>query len=370
MAKHDHGYLVMISIFAGVILLLMGLARIGRIVALVPHSIIVGFTIGIAFTIAFSQAGDILGINAKLGYTFTEKVRGLAQHIDQFNVWALVLALGTLFLTKGLLKISIFLPAPLISLGIGLLLVQTVLGGEGLSLIADRYGSIPAQSLTFTPPNTSELTLANLGSIAYYTMAIVFVAAIESLLCSRMADRLANNKGQPYDPNKELWGQGFVMMIVPLFNGFPHTGALARTATNIKLGAISPLAGIFKFALKLALAFYLASYLELIPVACLGGILMFVALNMVKPGEVTEVVEHGRGHVYLMLFTAAAVIFTDFLTGVLSALAIYGIWRFIASTRIAKRVDAEAHPKGTLRDPSVRAVISGETRRHAPTPRS
>ncbi len=86
------------------------------------------------------------------------------------------------------------------------------------------------------------------------------------------------------------------MGLIPLVNGFPHTGALARTATNIKLGAISPLAGIFKCILKLLIAFYLARYLELVPMACIGGILLYVATNMVKPAEVAEVLHMGRGH--------------------------------------------------------------------------
>ena len=148
----------------------------------------------------------------------------------------------------------------------------------------------------------------------------MFVSGVESLLCSRMADRLADNRGTPFNPNKELWGQGWVQMLVPLLNGFPHTGALARTATNIKVGAVSPLAGIFKFALKLLLAVFLASWLEMVPMACIGGILMFVAVNMVKPAEVREVWNHNRFHAGLMVYTAVMVAVTDFLIGVLSAL--------------------------------------------------
>jgi SulP family sulfate permease len=362
MQKHDHGFLVLASLFAGAILILMGLARIGRVVALVPHSIVVGFTIGIAFTIAFSQAGEVLGLGIKLPYGFVDKVEQIAANIDHFKVWALVLALATFFATKWLLKVSAYIPAPLIALGVGLILGQTALSGEGLTIIRSEYGSIPAQSVAWTPPSLEHLTFEKLGDLIYYAVAIVFVAAIESLLCSRMADRLANNTGQPFNPNKELWGQGLVMVFVPMLNGFPHTGALARTATNIKLGAVSPLAGIFKFAFKLLLAFYIASYLELVPVACMGGILLYVAMNMVKPSEIGEVVEMGRGHTWLMVYTAAAVILWGFLVGVLTALAIFGVWRFIASTRVAKHHEEVAHPKGTLHDPTVRAVLAGERR--------
>jgi MFS superfamily sulfate permease-like transporter len=139
-----------------------------------------------------------------------------------------------------------------------------------------------------------------------------------------MADRLADNRGTPFDPSKEFWGQGLVQIIVPLLNGFPHTGALARTATNIKLGAVTPLAGIFKCFLKLLLAFFLARYLELVPMACIGGILMWVAFNMVKPTEVKQVLTHGWFHIALMAVTAFMVIITDFLTGVLTGMVLYG----------------------------------------------
>src|SRR5262249_1906810 len=152
--------------------------------------------------------------------------------------------------------------------------------------------------LVFTGPGLpGEVTAALIFDLLYFAAAIVFVSAVESLLCSRMADRLADNRGQPFNPNKELWGQGWVNTVVPLVNGFPQPGALARTATNIKLGAISPLAGIFKCVLKLLLAAFLASYLELVPMACIGGILMYVALNMVKREEVKQVLRHNRFHI-------------------------------------------------------------------------
>jgi MFS superfamily sulfate permease-like transporter len=167
------------------------------------------------------------------------------------------------------------------------------------------------------------MTAEFLGDLAYFVAAIVFVAAVESLLCSRMADRLAGNQGLPYNPNKELWGQGLVQVFIPLLNGFPHTGALARTATNIKLGAVSPLAGIFKCFLKLCLAAFLAHYLEMVPMACIGGILLYVATAMVKPAEVKQVLALNRFHVGLMVYTAVMVVLTDFLTGVLSAVVLW-----------------------------------------------
>jgi sulfate permease, SulP family len=329
-----YNFLIWCSICSGVILIVLGLARLGRVIALVPDSIVVGFTIGIAFVIALSQIEQVLGLHAKLGYGFMNKVRGIAGHLDQINYWAIGIAALTFFVTKMILKITVYAPAPLIAVGIATLLSSTVLAGAGLVVVRDKYGAIPTDLLQFTPPGPLEWTPAVIGDLIYFTIAIVFVSGVESLLCSRMADRLAGNKGIPYNPNKELWGQGWVQILVSMLNGFPHTGALARTATNIKVGAVSPLAGIFKFALKLMLAFFLASLLETVPMACIGGILMFVAYNMVKPAEVREVWRSSGFHASLMVWTAVMVIVTDFLIGVLSALVVYAVlYRFFETPR-------------------------------------
>jgi len=327
MLKYDHGVLVLASILAGIILMIMGVARMGRLVSQVPHSIVVGFTIGIAVTIALSQVGEVLGLKAKMGFSFFDKMAAIAANIGEINYYAVALGLLTFAVTKTVLKISPMIPAPLLALGVTTLLAATAWSGKGLVLIKDKYGAIPTDFLVFTMPKAPDPTPAFLMDLAYFVIAIVFVAAIESLLCSRMADRLADNRGLPFNANKELWGQGMVNVIVPMLNGFPHTGALARTATNIKLGAVSPLAGVFKCILKLIMAAYLASFLEVVPMACIGGILLFVATGMVKPAELRHAIADGKAHVALMIYTAVMVILTDFLTGVLSAIVIWALAR-------------------------------------------
>src|SRR5262245_708059 len=342
MAKYDHRMLVLASILAGIVLVGLGVGRLGRIVAKVPHSIIVGFTIGIAITIALSQIGEVLGIKAAMGYAFIDKLKVIVANLGQINPYAIALGLGTFALTKTLLKVSVFVPAPLIALGTTSVVAATVWADKGLSRVVDKYGAIPTDFFVFTPPTAFPTSPAVIFDLLYFVVAIMFVSAVESLLCSRMADRLAENKGTPFNPNKELWGQGAVQIIVPLLNGFPHTGALARTATNIKVGAISPLAGIFKAVLKLLMAAFLAQYLELVPMACIGGILLYVSTAMVKPAEVKEALAMSRFHVGLMIFTAVMVVVTDFLTGVLSAITIYaaGYW-------IGKRIESRQEKKAT-----------------------
>jgi len=340
MATYNLGFLILASLIAGVILMLMGVARLGRLSKLVPHSIVVGFTIGIAVVIALSQIGEVLGFKASLGYTFIDKVTGIAANIGVINWYAVALGLLTFLITKYLLKVSPFIPAPLIGLGVATALSSTLFAGTGLTLIKDKYGAIPTDFFVFTMPGPIPLDAKTLLDLGYFVAAIIFVSAVESLLCSRMADRLADNKGTPFNPNKELWGQGMVQVLIPLLNGFPHTGALARTATNIKVGAISPLAGICKCVLKLLMAAFLAKYLELVPMASIGGILLYVSTAMVKPAEVKEALAMSRFHVGLMIFTAIMVVITDFLTGVLSAIAVYAVGYFIG-----KRIEVKQEKK-------------------------
>lgn len=397
-----HGLLVVTAIVAGLVLMLMGLAGMGKLANYVPHSIVVGFTIGIAMTIATSQISEVLGLHAGFELTekavakleadgfpnesaaklaplrgiefatraqfidalngsigadelarwqqpiakaaelsmplhFTEKVRVIAAHLGEFNGNALLLAIVTFLITQYLLKLSKYIPSPLIAIGIGILLCGALAGGESIPLVKTKYGSIPTDFFQITPPAMPEWSWTLLRDIGYFAAVIVFVSGVESLLCSRMADRLADNRGTPYDPNKEFWGQGMVQILVPLCNGFPHTGALARTATNIKVGAITPLAGIFKAVLKLLLAYYLARYLEIVPMACIGGILMWVAFNMVKPTEIKQVFAHNWFHVMLMVVTAVGVILTDFLTGVLTGIVLYGLlFKFLDRPRFQR----------------------------------
>jgi SulP family sulfate permease len=335
MATYSHGFLVLASLLAGLLLMVTGLARLGRIVAKVPHSIVVGFTIGIAVVIAFSQLGEVFGFKSKIGYGFFEQIGNIVKYFGELNVYALIIALATFAICKILIKVSTFIPAPLIGLVTGWALAAIVWKDKGLVLIKDKYGSIPTDFWVFTNPTLPDLWTAQVAfDLVYFVIAIFFVAAVESLLCSRMADRLANNTGTPFNPNKELWGQGMVNIFTPLLNGFPHTGALARTAVNIKLGAVSPLAGIAKFTFKLLLAAFLATYLEQVPMACIGGILLYVASGMVKAGEVREVLSlRSRFHTGLMVYTAVMVPLTGFLTAVMSAIAIFVVYSWLRRGR-------------------------------------
>jgi len=337
-----HGFLVFVSILAGIVLIIMGLFGFGRFAKLVPNSIIVGFTIGIATAIALTNMEDILGIESfadlmgqdeDIKGGFVHNYFSALDNLHKINVWSIFLGLLTFGVTKGLLRISVFIPGPVIAMGLATLLSATVLADKGIILVRDVYGSIPNNFFVFTAPALPGMSAGVIFDIIYFVGAIVFVSGVESVLCSTMADRLANNQKTPFNADKEFFGQGMVQIITPLVQGFPCTGALARTATSIKAGAATPLAGYFKAILKLAMAFYLAQYLELIPMACIGGILVWVASNMIKVSEIKEIKSHGKFEFSMMVYTAVMVPLTDFLTGVLSALIIYFVVKFAFSRR-------------------------------------
>jgi SulP family sulfate permease len=354
--EQGHGFLVLVSLIAGIVLMAMGLLGMGKYAKLVPDSIIVGFTAGIAVVIAFSNAGEALGLTLGLKGGVLTKAQQILAGIGSANWYAFAIAICTFLLTRRLLKISVFIPAPLIALGLATSVSSFLLHDKGILLIKDRFGAIPTNFFVWTGPSMPGWEASVFADIVYFAFAIVFVSAVESVLCSTMADRLADNRKTPFHPDKELWGQGLVQAITPLINGFPCTGALARTATSIKAGAVTPLAGYFKGVLKLGLAFFLASYINYVPMACIAGILLWVAGNMIKPAEIRAVWRHNRFHAALMVYTAVMVPLTDFLTGVLSALIIYAILRPILDRPAA--VDA-APSVGPLEEAVAQAAPVG-----------
>ena len=332
--EQAHGFLVLVSIISGIVLIIMGIYGVGKYAKLVPNSIIVGFTVGIAVAIAATNFKDILGLDsfkALLGDSsrnLTEKIKYMSEHLHLINGWSILLGLITFILAKYLLKISIYIPGPVIAMSTATLLAAILLGDKNIILVRDLYGSIPNNFFNLQLPFLPAMNGSVMIDIVYFVVGIVFVSGVESVLCSSMADRLAKNDRTPFNPDKEFFGQGLVQIITPLVQGFPCTGALARTATSIKAGATTPLAGYFKAVLKLTMAFFLAQYLELIPMACIGGILVWVASNMIKPSEIKEIKHAGKFEFSMMIFTAVMVPMTDFLTGVLSALVIYFIVKY------------------------------------------
>jgi SulP family sulfate permease len=281
---------------AGVLLFLLGLFRLGTLVRYVPVSVVIGFTNGIAVLVGLSQLRDWLGLDiAKMPGDFFSQIKVISQNLDSFNpyafglgavcvlglfVWPRLFAVDSQFRkrlqtldTMSALDATSRVPAPVIALvSLSLLAWALTLPVE---TIGTRFGGIPQGVPAFVLPEFSWETVKQLVTP---TLTIALLGAIESLLCARVADQLSDFP--KHDPNQELMAQGVANCVVPFFGGMPATGTIARTVTNIRSGATSPVAGIVH-ALTLAAVVLLAAPLAThIPLAVLAGVLVFVAWNM------------------------------------------------------------------------------------------
>ncbi len=303
---------------AGVLLFLLGLFRLGNLVRFVPVSIVIGFTNGIAVLIALSQVKDWLGLDiAKMPGNFFSQVQVLGQHIGNVNLHALglgVLCLGGLFLWPRLflrgspvLRIAeghtvrsfARVPAPVVAL-VSLTLLASLLNFP-VETIGSRFGSIPQQVPPFALP---EFSWESVRLLVTPTLTIALLGAIESLLCARVADQLATDPHvRKHDPNQELMAQGVANFVVPFFGGMPVTGTIARTVTNLRAGATTPVAGMVHAA-ALALIVLVAAPLALhIPLSVLAGILLYVAWNMGEWHEFLRLRHFSNHYRLLMLGT-------------------------------------------------------------------
>ncbi len=300
---------------AGVLLFLLGLFKLGNLVRFVPISIVIGFTNGIAVLIALSQLKDWLGLAIeKMPGNFFSQVHTLALHIGSVNPYALGLGLACLVgvfvwprlflhgspvlrLADGL-SVHRFarIPAPVVAL-----VTLTVLARwfeMPVETIGSKFGGIPQQPPSFALPDFSWETARLLVTP---TITIALLGAIESLLCARVADQLATDPSyRKHDPNQELMAQGVANFVVPFFGGMPVTGTIARTVTNLRAGATSPVAGIVHAGVLLLIVLVAAPLALHIPLAVLAGILLFVAWNM---GEWKEFIRlrHFSNHYRLLM---------------------------------------------------------------------
>lgn len=322
---------------AGVLLLALGLFRMGNLVRFVPVSIVIGFTNGIAVLIALSQLKDWLGLDIeKMPGNFFSQVHVLALHIDTINVYALGLGLaclGGLFLWPRLflkgspvlrvaeghtVRVFARVPAPVVAL-VTLTALAYMLEFP-VETIGSRFGGIPQQPPSFALPSFSWETARLLATP---TLTIALLGAIESLLCARVADQLATDPHiRKHDPNQELIAQGVANLVVPFFGGMPVTGTIARTVTNLRAGASTPVAGMVH-ALVLALIVLLAAPLALhIPLAVLAGILLFVAWNMGEWHEFVRLKHFSNHYRLLMLGTFFLTVVFDLTVAVEVGLAL------------------------------------------------
>lgn len=315
---------------AGVLLFLLGFLKMGTLVRYVPVSIVVGFTNGIAVLIALSQLKDLLGLQiAKMPADFFSQIKAITLHIDSFNPYTL--GLGVVCFLGLILWPKLFVSRSMTANGFTARLIGLVQAVEGVQLlratravsrvpgpivalitltafayalslpvetIGTRFGGIPQALPAFALPAFSWDTVRLLLPP---TLTIAVLGAVESLLCARVADQIS---GLPkHDPNQELMAQGVANFVVPFFGGMPATGTIARTVTNLRAGATSPVAGLVH-ALMLMLIVLIAAPLAMhVPLAVLAGILLHVAWNMGEWRELAHLRQYSNHYRLLMLGT-------------------------------------------------------------------
>lgn len=327
--------LIVCTLMAGALLFLMGLTGLGSLVRLIPVSIVIGFTNGIAVLIALSQIKDFFGLNIDVTQgNFFEKNWALIQAIPGLNWSAFLLAsvsLAFLFLWPKLFsmlsrgraegtfpKILQSVPGSVILLVAGTLAAYIL--GLNVETIGSKFGEIPRSLPTLSWPS---IEIASVQTLIGPTLTIAFLCAIESLLCARVADGITHEK---HDPNQELMAQGLANIASPLFGGMPATGTIARTVTNIRSGGSSPIAGIIHSLVLLIIMLLAAPLAFHIPLAVLSAVLMFVAYNMGEWREFPKLKQYSNVYKIIMLATFLLTVIVDLTVAVEVGLVLAGVF--------------------------------------------
>lgn len=311
-AKYGVEGLQIATMMAGAMLLLMGVARLGGVIKFIPAPVIVGFTAGIGVIIWVGQWRDFFGLPPVAGEHFHQKLLHLLQALPALHPATTALALLSLALVLYSSRIPRLarVPGPLVAMVVATLL-QAVFHFDGVATIGSAFGGIPQGLPGFQLP---EITLSKLIVLVGPAFTIAMLGAIESLLSAVVADGMA---GTRHDSNQELVGQGVANIVAPLFGGFAATGAIARTATNIRNGASSPLAGMVHAAFLLGVLLVLAPLASDIPLAALSAILFVVAYNMSEVRHFAHMLRHApRADVAILLITFVLTVFADLVVAV------------------------------------------------------
>lgn len=275
-ATHGYDGLVIATFMAGLILIAAGYLRVGNLIEYVPEAVVNGFTIGIAVIIAVSQVKDLLGLQmAAVPADFLEKLPALWGAKDTFNLPALGVGLLTMVLIVTFRRAAPQLPGLIVAVAIGSALV--VAGALQVDTIASRFGALPAG---LPAPHLPALSLDRITSLLPSAIVIAFLAGVESLLSAMVADRMI---GTRHRPNAEVLAQGVANVASSVFGGMPVTGAIARTATNIRAGGRTPVAGIIHAVVILGFMLVAGPAVGMLAMPALAGLLILTAWNMSEP---------------------------------------------------------------------------------------
>jgi SulP family sulfate permease len=301
--------LTIATFMAGFIIIGMGMARLGNLLKFIPYSLIVGFTSGIALIIFSSQVNDLLGLQiAKVPADFIDKWNLYFQSSANLNWYAISISLLTVITTIYFQKITKKIPGSFVAIILSTLAVTIY--GIPVDTIESNFGEIPNKLSLPTMPNVDYETIKSLIQPAF---AIALLGAIESLLSAVVSDGMIGGK---HRSNMELIAQGGANIVSALFGGIPATGAIARTATNVKNGGRTPIAGIVHALILLSIMLLFAPYAKLIPMSCLAGVLVVVAYNMSEWRQFKSLLKGNRMDIIILLTTFFLTVFFDLIIAI------------------------------------------------------
>lgn len=308
--QYGEAGLIVATLMAGILLILLGVFKLGAIIKFIPYPIIVGFTSGIAVTIFTTQIADIFGLNfggEKVPGDFIGKWMIYFRHFDTVNWWNAVVSILSIIIIAITPRFSKKIPGSLIAIivvTIGVYVLKTYAGIDSIDTIGDRF-TIKSELPEAAIPTLNWEAIKDLFPVA---ITIAVLGAIESLLSATVADGVTGDK---HDSNTELIAQGTANLITPLFGGIPATGAIARTMTNINNGGKTPVAGIIHAIVLLLILLFLMPLAQYIPMACLAGVLVIVSYNMSEWRTFKALLKNPKSDVTVLLITFFLTIIFD-----------------------------------------------------------
>jgi SulP family sulfate permease len=327
--------LFMCTLMAGVMLVIMGLTGTGTAVKYIPRPVVIGFTNGIALVIISTQLRDFLGLEVEVPGEFIGRIETIGANLAAVSRDSVALGGGVLLLLILWSRLVKRVPAYIVALFVGTAAAAVL--QLDVATIGSRFGGIPSGLPVFKIPEFRPELMLTLLSPA---VTVAMLGAIESLLSAVVADRMG---GDRHNPNTELFAQGVANIVSPLFGGLPATGALARTATNIRSGARTPVAGIVHALTLLGVLMFGARYAAYVPLPVLAAILFLVAWNMGEWSEIGEIFKHTYADILVWLVTFGLTVLADLTVAVEAGMVMAALLfiRRVSNTTTVSRVTPE-----------------------------
>ena len=303
-AKYGYDGLVVITMLAGAVLVILGLARMGTLIKYIPYPVITGFTSGIAVIIFSGEVKDFLGLKmAMVPPGFIEKWMAFAEHLNAVSIPTALVATGTLLILIVWPRISRVVPAPFVAMIAATAAVYFL--HLPVETIGTRFGAVPS---SLPAPHLPPVNWANFREYISPAMTVALLASIESLLSAVVADGMI---GSRHKSNMELIAQGVANIASPLFGGIPATGAIARTATNIRTGGRTPIAGMVHAVTLLLILIFLGKWAAMVPLASLAAILVVVAYHMSEWRSFAGLLRAPKSDIAVLVLTFGLTVFID-----------------------------------------------------------